>query len=128
MNLLIPKHLPIQARPCTIAQATPLAGVLFHSLIVGESYTTKCQAENMGLGIKEPRGSQHAVVPGTSVLFDHYTHKTTTTKHASGHNSDLLLVPQPSDSPNDPLVRTMALRLSCKAHPTCRIGHYGRRT
>ena len=58
----------------------------------------------MGLGIKEPAGSRSTKVPGTSVLFEHPTHDTGTTKHASGDDSDLILVPQPSNSPNDPLV------------------------
>lgn len=58
----------------------------------------------MGLGIKEPTGSRGALVPGTSVLFEQSTHDTGTTKHAAGDNSDLILVPQPSNSPNDPLV------------------------
>ncbi len=105
-----------------------LRGLPFHSFIVGQSCTTDCQGKNMGFGIKEPRGSQNALVPGTSLLFDHSKHNTATTKHASGHNAELLLVPQPSDSPNDPLVRTVDPRLSCNAHLARRTGHYGRKT
>ena len=62
----------------------------------------------MGLGIKEPTGSRSILVPGTSVLFEQPTHDTGTTKHAAGENSDLILVPQPSNSPNDPLVRHLS--------------------
>ena len=69
----------------------------------------------MGLGIKEPKGTQTAHVPGTSVLFEHSGQGSATTKHAQD-NSGLILVPQPSDSPNDPLVRKSAIRGSCKAY------------
>ncbi len=58
----------------------------------------------MGFGIKEPAGSRSALVPGTSILFEHSANDNSPTKHAAGGNSDLILVPQPSDSPNDPLV------------------------
>ena len=72
----------------------------------------------MGLGIIEPKSGKH--VPGTSLLFDHAAtplpsgddavtaaptsefHKNL--KHDVGKQSDVLLVPQPSQSPNDPLV------------------------
>ncbi len=66
----------------------------------------------MGLGIKEPRGSRNTLVPGTSVLVEDCSHGDTTTKHAAGNNSDLTLVPQPSSSPNDPLVCAMPYTLA----------------
>ena len=63
----------------------------------------------MGLGIIEPKteGGEH--VPGTAVLYE--GHRTvehggpSALKHASGRNADVVLVPQPSNSPNDPLVK-----------------------
>lgn len=66
----------------------------------------------MGLGIREPTGASH--VPGTVELYDSglarpeapleegvapFAH--TPKKHGDGM---IVLVPQPSDSPNDPLV------------------------
>ena len=64
----------------------------------------------MGVGIIEPKSAH---VPGTSRLYDgglagggerggprSHSHL----KHGAGKESDILLVPQPSDSPNDPLV------------------------
>ena len=64
----------------------------------------------MGLGVLEDRHLEH--VPGTALLTDvvgvdhHHHHGTLDTsvlRHDKGRNSDVLLVPQPSRSPNDPL-------------------------
>ena len=59
----------------------------------------------MGLGIKEPILADGAHTPGTSILFERPDHDARGVKHAAGKNSGLILVPQPSKSPNDPLVR-----------------------
>ena len=65
----------------------------------------------MGLGILEDRHLQH--VPGTALLADildrernqHQYHgrDTSALKHGTGRNADIILVPQPSESPRDPL-------------------------
>ena len=64
----------------------------------------------MGFGVKEPKIVSGEHVPGTSLLVDigggHVELADhSNLKHARGKNSDIILVPQPSDSPNDPLVR-----------------------
>ena len=59
----------------------------------------------MGLGVLEDTRLEH--VPGTALLTDvvgpHGILDTSLLKHDKGRNSDVLLVPQPSRSPNDPL-------------------------
>ena len=58
----------------------------------------------MGLGIFED--SKLAHVPGTVLLDEvagHAKHQTTNLKHASGKDSHIILAPQPSEDPNDPL-------------------------
>ncbi|KAI0484297.1 MFS general substrate transporter [Xylariaceae sp. FL0804] len=66
----------------------------------------------MGLGVLEDRHLRH--VPGTALLTDvldadeHRHHHrgaadTTGLRHAGGRDADVVLVPQPSGSPNDPL-------------------------
>ncbi|KAJ4291674.1 hypothetical protein N0V90_009569 [Kalmusia sp. IMI 367209] len=64
----------------------------------------------MGLGVLEDHKLQH--VPGTALLADmlgtqhqHQYHgrDTSALKHAKGRNADIVLVPQPSESPRDPL-------------------------
>ncbi|KAI1343852.1 MFS general substrate transporter [Xylariaceae sp. FL0016] len=64
----------------------------------------------MGLGVLEDRHLSH--VPGTALLTDiidadnHHRHgrlDTSALRHGKGKDSDVLLVPQPSNSPNDPL-------------------------
>jgi hypothetical protein len=59
----------------------------------------------MGLGVLEDTHLEH--VPGTALLTDVVGHHgildTSLLKHDKGRNSDVLLVPQPSRSPNDPL-------------------------
>lgn len=64
----------------------------------------------MGYGIIEPRHSGH--VPGTVRLFEDNSSSVVAIpvgsrrlKRGKGKQSDIVLVPQPSDSPNDPLVR-----------------------
>jgi len=64
----------------------------------------------MGLGVLDDRHLEH--VPGTALLTDvigadeHHHHgnlDTSVLRHAKGRDSDVVLVPQPSRSPNDPL-------------------------
>lgn len=64
----------------------------------------------MGLGVLEDKHLPH--VPGTALLTDiigsdnHHRHgglDTSALRHGKGKDSDIVLVPQPSNSPNDPL-------------------------
>lgn len=66
----------------------------------------------MGLGVLEDSHLEH--VPGTALLIDKmgaaapgqahdHSQEAKGLRHAVGHNSDVVLVPQPSQSPNDPL-------------------------
>jgi hypothetical protein len=58
----------------------------------------------MGLGVLEANTTAH--VPGT-VLLDQQAaqseNKTGRLKHGTGKNSHIVLAPQPSEDPNDPL-------------------------
>lgn len=82
---------------------------------------------NMGLGIKEPQRSRGGLVPGTSVLIETSDgNNGVTTKHGAGNYSDLILVPQPSDSPNDPLVCSLSCGFAMLTFR--RIGLLGRKT
>jgi hypothetical protein len=59
---------------------------------------------NMGLGVLEPKGTIH--VAGTVLLNDESTIpglENQRLKHATGVNKHIVLAPQPSDDPNDPL-------------------------
>ena len=58
----------------------------------------------MRFGVLEPRTSAH--VPGTILLNEqaaHSEHDTQRLKHAVGKDGHILLAPQPSEDPNDPL-------------------------
>jgi len=58
----------------------------------------------MGLGILEDRTLPH--VPGTVLLNDEVAHSEAITgglKHGTGKNAHIVLAPQPSEDPNDPL-------------------------
>jgi len=64
----------------------------------------------MGLGVLDDHHLEQ--VPGTALLTDvidsnHQHHHdgvdTSILKHGKGRNADVVLVPQPSNSPNDPL-------------------------
>lgn len=60
----------------------------------------------MAFGILEPSDPQ-AHVPGTSLLDVHeqaVADNSRVLKKGTGRNSHVILVPQPSDDPNDPLV------------------------
>jgi hypothetical protein len=63
----------------------------------------------MGFGVKEPNIISGEHVPGTALIYGGNGDNVELAvqahlKHAPGKNSDIILVPQPSDSPNDPLV------------------------
>jgi hypothetical protein len=89
----------------------------------------------MGFGVKEAATTSGDHVPGTALIYDGNGDNVelaiqSNLKHARGKNSDIILVPQPSDSPNDPLVRNPFSPI-CKPiflTPGCRIGRNGRRT
>lgn len=64
----------------------------------------------MGLGVLEDSRLEH--VPGTALLIDVFSstgpgnrefEDVGDLRHAKGRDSDVVLVPQPSSSPNDPL-------------------------
>ncbi|KPI35680.1 putative MFS-type transporter [Cyphellophora attinorum] len=58
----------------------------------------------MAFGILEPKTASH--VPGTVLLDQQAAHSEATTgrlKHGKGRNSNIVLAPQPSEDPNDPL-------------------------
>jgi hypothetical protein len=58
----------------------------------------------MGLGIVDDTKLAH--VPGTVLLDEKTAHsegETSNLKHASGTNAHIILAPQPSEDPNDPL-------------------------
>lgn len=57
----------------------------------------------MGLGILEPSDANVEHVPGTSQLEDVTPANTVHLKKASGKHSSIVLIPQPSSDPNDPL-------------------------
>jgi hypothetical protein len=64
----------------------------------------------MGLGVLEPRSVEGHHVPGTVLLDTHDMNaeaelqlQASGLKKATGKNSELVLVPQPSTDPNDPL-------------------------
>ncbi|KAL8874283.1 MAG: hypothetical protein Q9174_000363 [Haloplaca sp. 1 TL-2023] len=65
----------------------------------------------MGLGILEPRAPGHNNVPGTSLVLDHSdrpdtpSHFHTNIKYDRKGPVPIILVPQPSEDPNDPLVQ-----------------------
>ncbi|KAL1968077.1 hypothetical protein VTN77DRAFT_2207 [Rasamsonia byssochlamydoides] len=63
----------------------------------------------MGFGVKESKATVGRHVPGTATLFDvdgdaaQQLSTSSSFKHGKGKNADIILVPQPSNSPNDPL-------------------------
>ncbi|KAF2016396.1 MFS general substrate transporter [Aaosphaeria arxii CBS 175.79] len=62
----------------------------------------------MALGIIEPKTNQRP--PGTELLFDtavadpEHHHEHSRLQHSEGKKGDIILVPQPSNDPNDPLL------------------------
>ena len=76
----------------------------------------------MGLGIVEPY-SESGNPPGTATLLDDEG----TVERVS--KSAIILVPQPSSSPRDPLVGAASQTLPLiYTYTSIRIGHYGRKT
>src|SRR5438270_10059389 len=61
------------------------------------------QAADMGLGVFEDHKLPH--VPGTVLLNDEAAHTDIAIglKHGTGRNAHIVLAPQPSEDPNDPL-------------------------
>lgn len=86
----------------------------------------------MGLGIVEPKRATDSHVPGTSYLYEDSTGSQGTVpvgaKHDSGSDAPVILVPQPSDSPNDPLVSPTSCWAKRNSPLTARkrIGQNGR--
>lgn len=69
-----------------------------------EPQHAKLRFFDMGFGILEPNTTSH--VPGTVLLDQQAAHSEATTgrlKHGTGKNSNIVLAPQPSEDPNDPL-------------------------
>lgn len=78
---------------------------------------TTFSLDAMALGIVEPKRRPHEVashVPGSSILFDEG--RNLHSKHGSGKQAGLVLVPQPSNDPNDPLV-SLSKKYSSRWHP-----------
>ena len=82
----------------------------------------------MGLGVLEDHGMEH--VPGTAFVLDDASRPVNVDaagrglKYDTSGSQPVILVPQPSDDPNDPLVR----RLHCcpsLVDPASRIGRCG---
>ncbi|KAK8196774.1 hypothetical protein M8818_006941 [Zalaria obscura] len=68
------------------------------------------------LGILEDKALPH--VPGTVILDEAQAHSGDVTgnlKHGRGKNSHIVLVPQPSDDPNDPLNWPQSKKILCMA-------------
>jgi hypothetical protein len=63
--------------------------------------TTIATSPTMGLGVLDDTHLEH--VPGTALLTDIQGSNKLPLRHDKGKDSDVLLVPQPSSSPNDPL-------------------------
>ena len=65
------------------------------------------------LGVLEDKHLPH--VPGTVILNEQSAHSEELTaglKHGTGRHAHVVLVPQPSDDPNDPLNWTFAKKLT----------------
>jgi len=88
----------------------------------------------MPLGVLDYNGGRMAHVPGTVLLdtHDQAVENTTGLKKGTGKNSEVILVPQPSNDPNDPLnwprwQKDLILLLYCYCTLLC-IGGYARRS
>lgn len=67
-------------------------------------FTGRSHWKTMGLGVLEPNTTAH--VPGTVLLDQQAAHSEQQTgrlKHGTGKNANIVLAPQPSEDPNDPL-------------------------
>lgn len=67
----------------------------------------------MGLWVLEPRSSEK--VPGTVHIgreTEQQARLTANLKHGTGRDADIVLIPQPSNSPNDPLSESLLFTFS----------------
>ena len=84
----------------------------------------------MGLGVLDDKHLEH--VPGTALLAEVEgtdNHRHGILRHAKGRDSDIVLVPQPSRSPNDPLrVESQSAPSFRGADMSAGTGRSGRRT
>ena len=70
--------------------------------------------------------------PGTTRYFDDPERPQIATGNTTGLKCDtsgplpIILVPQPSDDPNDPLVGTISISLVCTTNAIARTGRYGK--
>ncbi len=78
----------------------------------------------MGFGVLEAKTASGEHVPGTSTIYNDEADGEELViqshlKHGRGSDKDVILVPQPSDSPNDPLVspRTRVRSYQLTANP-----------
>ncbi|KAJ4297996.1 hypothetical protein N0V90_005895 [Kalmusia sp. IMI 367209] len=68
------------------------------------------------LGVLEDKHLQH--VPATVILAEEENHRTEATaglKHGTGKDADIILIPQPSEDPNDPLNWSATKKLTIMA-------------
>lgn len=77
----------------------------------------------MGFGVLEAKTASGEHVPGTSTIYNDEVDGEELViqshlKHGWGNDKDVILVPQPSDSPNDPLVSPCVRVLSCQLTST----------
>ena len=83
----------------------------------------------MGFGVKEPIIAEERFVPGTVYLYEHADEQDPNSvpfsrlKHSG---TGLLLSPQPTTSPNDPLVSFRTFRSVCTVPNISRTGQDGR--
>lgn len=77
----------------------------------------------MPLGILEPKAKK---VPGTANVLDQEWKRDPTLRRDKTGN--IILVPQPSEDPNDPLVRSTPPVADTELTSVHRIGRYGKET
>ena len=83
----------------------------------------------MGFGVKEPVVAEGRIVPGTVYLYEHVDEQHPNSESLSRlkhSGTGLVLSPQPTTSPNDPLVSFRPLRPVRTIANTSRIGQHGR--
>jgi hypothetical protein len=106
LSILILFHSHFSALP---SLASPVLG--FYRLIWLEKHTS---ASIMGFGVKEPKTVSGEHVPGTATLYDLRGDAveqgiSRASFKRDPKNPDIILVPQPSGSPNDPLVSFLVI-------------------
>ena len=79
----------------------------------------------MGLGVLQDKLLEH--VPGTVYVLDDVSRTTVDTHSKRDKTKQIILVPQPSDSPDDPLVRntTNSYSQRCGTDTSARTGQFG---